>query len=312
MTDIFYFDTDKNYAYFDTADSSSTIHIATVDNSIGTIAKLIGVSKKGKTRYLLNAVCRELASFPASVNLTDAIIIEYYDQAITITLDNNQTADYLLRLGTGSLNYCSSSISTKDFFQKSYYINTAGQNKEVLASLNDSSPIKLDNIKAIGAGAYLTINYHSYFQQFNPQENDTLEFWVGDTIYEKITFDSMYCEFPAVLITRNKTGFFDFFKVTGNIEIADVFTKSIAELQNGYTCFYTEVQDKVTLYLSFNAFYLKELLLDDLMFNDLYLQLDNGVAEPVQLTSTELNRLATKDYNDYLKIEIKHNPKRTF
>ena len=198
-------------------------------------------------------------------------------------------------------------------YQEVYKVANKVSNDSLFAIVNDSDPIKIDTLKVIGAGFYLVLNYHSYYEELGLIEGDTVKFyWEKLGFTKTIKFNAQYSEQRFHLVMRNQYGYFDCFEFTGpQINSIPITTNSV-DLGEKTKVFSTESYEKVII----NTGQLEQGEMNTIAENcrngEFWLYSQGELFELI-LETKEVQKFNSKEPIDSLKLEFRfaENQKQT-
>ena len=179
----------------------------------------------------------------------------------------------------------------------------------MFASVNGEAFREIELMKVLsldGGGAFLIINYHTYYQYLNLKPFDTVAFKFNDLpFHEIVKMDAIYTDYPFFLSMRNQYGFFDCIRLHGSQELSNELTNNTLESLDGLRSVYAESYQKISLNTGLLEQNDKQFIAQNLQNLDFFEFRDNTLYQLISENKT-VNQFTTKEYQDNLKLEFRY------
>ena len=199
-------------------------------------------------------------------------------------------------------------LSVDSPFQVVYFIKDAVFAR-MSASVNGEAFREIELMKVLsldGGGAFLIINYHTYYQNLNLKPFDTVAFKFDNLpFHENVKMDAIYTDYPFFLSMRNQYGFFDCIRLHGSQELSNEITNSTLESSDGLRSVYAESYQKISLNTGLLEQNEKQFIAQNLQNLDFFEFRDNTLFQLISDNKT-VNQFTTKEYQDNLKLEFRY------
>lgn len=291
---------------------ATTPVVALVKSNDVEIGKLTGFPIDGKLTYYLESILLSIAIKEPSPDFVTKYLITKPNPTITIeagetvitevlTCGSKHPTDFRL-----TNNARRASIDSP--YQVTYFVTEAVFAK-LYGSVNDGEFVELAMMKVLSlneGGAFLTVNYHKFYEELGASEYDTVNFKFDKLSFvENIKLDAIYTDFPFNLVMRNQYGFWDCFRLTGSQEQPLEFVGNTMENTDGQRTTYNETTEKISVntgYLEQNE---RQYIANNLMNLDFY-EYRNDTLFRIISDNKNILRSSTKEVQDQLKLDFKY------
>lgn len=199
-------------------------------------------------------------------------------------------------------------LSVDSPFQVVYFLKEAAIVR-LYASVNGGAFREMEFIKILsldGGGAFLIMNYHTYYQELNLNPFDTVSFKFDKLPFREIVkMDAIYTDYPFHLAVRNQYGFWDCFRFFGSQEINNEFQNNTLESLEELRSVYGESYQKVSLNTGLLEQNEKQFIAQNLQNLDFFEVRDNAIFRLISETKTA-NVFSSKEYQDNIKLDFRY------